>query len=131
MKVWWVFEQPGSPLSLVHLWDYLGHSSYFLGLKKMVKRCNLPRNFFFIFVFKMGEICRGKKKSKKRTGEKKNTSDGTRTRNPRLRRPMPYPLGYGGLWTTVRKIALINEALSRSPTAACNRSTLAQRLVIR
>ena len=27
---------------------------------------------------------------------KKNTSDGTRTRNPRLRRPMPYPLGYGG-----------------------------------
>lgn len=26
----------------------------------------------------------------------KNTSDGTRTRNPRLRRPMPYPLGYGG-----------------------------------
>ena len=36
--------------------------------------------------------CRGKKKN-----EKKNTSDGTRTRNPRLRRPMPYPLGYGGL----------------------------------
>ena len=25
-----------------------------------------------------------------------NTSDGTRTRNPRLRRPMPYPLGHGG-----------------------------------
>ena len=24
------------------------------------------------------------------------TSDGTRTRNPRLRRPMPYPLGHGG-----------------------------------
>lgn len=73
----------------------------------------------------MGEICRGEKKAKKRTGEKKNTSDGTRTRNPRLRRPMPYPLGYGGFWIRVRKIALINEALSRSPTAACNRSTLA------
>ena len=27
---------------------------------------------------------------------KKYTSDGIRTRNPRLRRPMPYPLGYGG-----------------------------------
>ena len=27
---------------------------------------------------------------------KGNTSDGTRTRNPRLRRPMPYPLGHGG-----------------------------------
>ena len=25
------------------------------------------------------------------------TSDGTRTRNPRLRRPMPYPLGHGGI----------------------------------
>ena len=25
------------------------------------------------------------------------TSDGTRTHNPRLRRPMPYPLGYRGL----------------------------------
>ena len=29
--------------------------------------------------------------------ETKHTSDGTRTRNPRLRRPMPYPLGHGGL----------------------------------
>lgn len=28
----------------------------------------------------------------------KTTSDGTRTRNPRLRRPMPYPLGHGGGW---------------------------------
>ena len=28
------------------------------------------------------------------------TSDGTRTRNPRLRRPMPYPLGHGGDETT-------------------------------
>ena len=27
-----------------------------------------------------------------------NTSDGTRTHNPRLRRPMPYPLGYRGMF---------------------------------
>ena len=26
-----------------------------------------------------------------------NTSDGTRTRNFRLRRPTPYPLGHGGV----------------------------------
>ena len=27
----------------------------------------------------------------------KITSGGTQTRNPRLRRPMPYPLGHGGM----------------------------------
>lgn len=37
---------------------------------------------------------RGNRRMEK--AHKKNTSDGTRTRNPRLRRPMPYPLGYGG-----------------------------------
>ena len=35
----------------------------------------------------------------------KSTSDGTRTHNPRLRRPVPYPLGHGGcmrLWAPLR-----------------------------
>ena len=45
----------------------------------------------------MGEKMEKKKIVGRKKGRKKNTSDGTRTRNPRLRRPMPYPLGYGGL----------------------------------
>ena len=31
--------------------------------------------------------------------KKTRTSDGIRTRNPRLRRPVPYPLGHGGCRT--------------------------------
>ena len=31
------------------------------------------------------------------------TSDGTRTRNPRLRRPVPYPLGHGGVYISALK----------------------------
>ena len=30
------------------------------------------------------------------------TSGGTRTRNPRFRRPMPYPLGHGGKASKLR-----------------------------
>ena len=37
------------------------------------------------------------------------TSDGTRTHNPRLRRPMPYPLGHSGLTNRVY-VNLSNES---------------------
>ena len=37
------------------------------------------------------------------------TSDGTRTHNPRLRRPVPYPLGHRGLPDVKEKIRLIDK----------------------
>ncbi len=41
------------------------------------------------------------------------TSGGTRTRNPRLRRPMPYPLGHGGLGILLIMIALTDNVSVR------------------
>ena len=40
-------------------------------------------------------VC-SKSRKEKEKGICKSTTGGTRTHNPRLRRPMPYPLGYGG-----------------------------------
>ena len=40
-------------------------------------------------------------------GEKMFTHGGTRTHNPRLRRPMPYPLGHVGLLYNIFKIHLL------------------------
>lgn len=45
------------------------------------------KNLFIINCISWGE----------RKKKRKTTSDGTRTRNPRLRRPVPYPLGHGGI----------------------------------
>ena len=38
------------------------------------------------------------------SAKKMITHGGTRTHNPRLRRPMPYPLGHMGWWTNKGKI---------------------------
>ena len=48
---------------------------------------------------------------------KLRTSGGTRTRNPRLRRPVPYPLGHGGNCLLVRSkvVVFLESARKHAP----------------
>ena len=47
----------------------------------------------FVVVIVISSLCVGLPNMKQKTS---STSGGTRTHNPRFRRPMPYPLGHGG-----------------------------------
>ena len=41
----------------------------------------------------------------------RSTSDGTRTRNLRLRRPKPYPIGHEGVWLKATKFYVDSDTL--------------------